>query len=429
MLAAILDPSPDVEPTEPGHWTPDSPPTTPEMLWLTVRQLVRNPERFIRISVRAMRELGESTRNGGIKTMAEIMAQPLPGPLGDVIRQRLRGDGGEVDEPPPLPARPAPRTPFNASITPHRRFAYTTVPLEDAKVIRRAFGCTFNDVVMALCASTLRRYLIEQAALPAEPLIAAVPVSVRTGNEEDMYQNRVSMILGDLATDEPDAVARLRRVQRSMDRAKSQFAALPADALQDFSQFAPPALSARAMRLYSRLKIADRMNPPFNLIISNVPGPREPLYSSGARLEHFYPISAVVDGQGLNMTVQSYVGNLDFGFVSDRDLIPDLWRLVDLLQESMAEYLAAARAELGSEAEPAPATPPAPARRRKAAARKATKRSPATKRTAKTTAKKATARKTTARKTAATSAGRKAPAASRAATKRSATKKRASAPS
>jgi hypothetical protein len=160
-----------------------------------------------------------------------------------------------------------------------------------------------------------------------------------------------------------------------------------------------------------------------------VPGPREPLYSSGARLEHFYPISAVVDGQGLNMTVQSYVGNLDFGFVSDRDLIPDLWRLVDLLQESMAEYLAAARAELGSEAEPAPATPPAPARRRKAAARKATKRSPATKRTAKTTAKKATARKTTARKTAATSAGRKAPAAPRAATKRSATKKRASAPS
>jgi hypothetical protein len=260
---------------------------------------------------------------------------------------------------------------------------------------------------------------------------------VRTGNEEDMYQNRVSMILGDLATDEPDAVARLRRVQRSMDRAKSQFAALPADALQDFSQFAPPALSARAMRLYSRLRIADRMNPPFNLIISNVPGPREPLYSSGARLEHFYPISAVVDGQGLNMTVQSYVGNLDFGFVSDRDLIPDLWRLVDLLQESMAEYLAAARAELESKAEPAPASPPA--RRRKAAAEKAspspTKRSPAKKTTAQrspattTTAKRSPATKTTARKTAAKSATKKTPAAPRSAAKRSATKKRASAPS
>jgi diacylglycerol O-acyltransferase / wax synthase len=91
--------------------------------------------------------------------------------------------------------------------------------------------------------------------------------------------------------------------------------------------------------MYSRLRVADRMNPPFNLIISNVPGPSAPLYAAGARLEHFYPVSALADGQGLNMTVQSYNGNLDFGFIADRDLVPDVWLLTELLQESMDELL------------------------------------------------------------------------------------------
>ena len=93
------------------------------------------------------------------------------------------------------------------------------------------------------------------------------------------------------------------------------------------------------MRMYSRLRIADRMNPPFNLVISNVPGPAEPLYSAGARLEHFYPVSTIIDGQGLNMTVQSYNGNLDFGFIACRELVPDVWSLVDYLHESLQELL------------------------------------------------------------------------------------------
>ena len=155
-----------------------------------------------------------------------------------------------------------------------------------------------------------------------------------------MYQNRVSGLLASLATNEADPVTRLRRVSQSMTAAKKDFAAIPADTLQDFTQFAPPAVAARAMRMYSRLRIADRMNPPFNLIISNVPGPSMPLYSAGATLLHFYPVSAVADGQGLNMTVQSYNGNLDFGFVACRTLVPDLWVLTDYLHESMDELLA-----------------------------------------------------------------------------------------
>ena len=142
-----------------------------------------------------------------------------------------------------------------------------------------------------------------------------------------------------LATNEADPAARLRRVQQAMNSAKEQFAAIPAEVLQDFTQFAPPAIAARAMRMYSSLRIADRMNPPFNLVISNVPGPQMPLYSAGARLEHFYPVSTLVDGQGLNMTVQSYNGNLDFGFVADRELVPDLWVMTELLHDEMREQI------------------------------------------------------------------------------------------
>lgn len=207
--------------------------------------------------------------------------------------------------------------------------------------MRRAIGCTFNDVVMTICSGALRRYLEAHDCLPDDPLIAMVPVSVRTGDEDDTFQNRVSALLADLATNEADPLRRLERVRESMTRAKDDFRAIPADTLQDFTRFAPPAIAARAMRMYSRLRIADRLNPPFNLIISNVPGPPFSLYAAGARLEHFYPVSALIDGQGLNMTVQSYCGNLDFGIVADRELVPDVWMFTDLLRQSMDELIEA----------------------------------------------------------------------------------------
>jgi WS/DGAT/MGAT family acyltransferase len=142
-----------------------------------------------------------------------------------------------------------------------------------------------------------------------------------------------------LATDVADPVERLLAIHGAMKAAKEMHAAMPAELLQDYTLFAPPALAARAMRLYSRTRIADRMNPPFNLIISNVPGPSEPLYLAGGRLLHFYPVSAVVDGQGLNMTVQSYNGSLDFGFIACRELVPDLWDMTGYLRDAMQELL------------------------------------------------------------------------------------------
>lgn len=344
MLAEMLSIDPAYRPNDTtAEWARDPVPSDAEMLRITAGEYLRRPEKVIRLSVRSMRELAASTQSGGLRVLADLMAQPLPGPIGHLVRERLRAQGGnDVDTPPALPPTQAPRTPWNRPISGHRRFAYTTLPLEEARRIRRAFGSTFNDVVMALCSSTLRRYLIEHDALPDEPLIAMVPVSVRTGSEDDAYQNRVSFLLADLATNEPDAVRRLQRVSRSMTKAKEDFAAIPAETLQDFTQFAPPAIAARAMRMYSRLRIADRMSPPFNLIISNVPGPNQPLYSAGAELKHFYPVSAIADGQGLNMTVQSYNGNLDFGFIACRELVPDLWRMVDHIRDAFDELLAAA---------------------------------------------------------------------------------------
>ena len=166
-----------------------------------------------------------------------------------------------------------------------------------------------------------------------------MPVSIRTGSETDTSQNRVSAMFANLHTHEKDPVDRLLGIQESMTAAKDSFAAIPAETLQDFTQFAPPAIAARAMRMYSRLRIADRMNPPFNIIISNVPGPNYPLYMAGAELKHFYPVSALADGQGLNMTVQSYNGSLDFGFIACRTLVPDLWDLKGYLLDAVQELL------------------------------------------------------------------------------------------
>ncbi len=376
LLGVMLDEDPNgapVEATTPG-WPVDTIPSSVEMLGHTAREFIRRPEKVVRLGIRAVRSMAATTGNPGLAMLGDAIVRPLPGPLGRVIRSRLHGDRSSEDDLPTLSPVSAPRTPFNASIGSHRRFAFTTVPLEDARDIRRAFGVTFNDVVMALCASTLREYLIRHGALPADPLLAMVPISVRRPDDTDLFRNRVSGITCELATDEPDPVKRLMRISRRMAEAKQRFDPVSADALQDFTQFAPPAVAAQAMRLVSRLRLADRISPAVNVVISNVPGPNHPLYSAGAELKHFYPVSTISDGIGLNLTVQSYNGQLDFGFVSDRDLVPDLWLLVDLLHDAMAELSARAEAvHAAAKGEVAPAA----ARPRKAATKKTASARPA----------------------------------------------------
>jgi len=200
--------------------------------------------------------------------------------------------------------------------------------LANVKRLKDVTGGTVNDVVMAICAGALREYLLRHRALPDEPLRAMVPVSVRTGDEIDPWTNRVSSIFAELPTDCADPLERVARCQRAMADAKHQLDLVPADALAEATDFTSPLLATAAFRLIARL--SDRVTLPANVVISNVPGPRDPLYFAGAKLDHYIPVSTIAPGMGLNITVHSYQDRLDFGLVADRDLVPDLWDLADL---------------------------------------------------------------------------------------------------
>ena len=198
---------------------------------------------------------------------------------------------------------------------------------------------------MAVTGAALRRYLEAHRELPGVPLKAMIPVSVRQESEAEAYGNRVASVIAELATDEKDPVERLMRIHRSMQQAKRMHAATPATLLQDWTEFAMPALLGQAQRIAARTKILDRLNPPFNVIISNVPGPREPLYLAGAEMKDYYPVSAITDGQGLNVTVVSYTDHLDFGLIACRELVPDLDDLEAAFDESLAELVRLAQGE------------------------------------------------------------------------------------
>jgi WS/DGAT/MGAT family acyltransferase len=228
-----------------------------------------------------------------------------------------------------------PRTTFNGRVSAHRRFAFGRLPLDEVKVVKNAHGCTVNDVVVSICAGAVRRWLIEHGELPGDPLVTQVPVSVRTKEEEGTYGNRIGMLSTPLFTNEPDPVTRLQRTHEALKTAKERHRALPAQLLQDATQFIPPAVFARASRV--QLSLAATRRPIWNLVISNVPGPQFPLYLAGARVEANYPVSVITDGLGLNITVMSYCGELDFGIVADREQMPDVWKLIGWLADSLHE--------------------------------------------------------------------------------------------
>jgi diacylglycerol O-acyltransferase len=229
-----------------------------------------------------------------------------------------------------------PRTPFNAAITPNRRFTWRAIPLAEVKAIKRALGCTVNDVVMAMCAGALRNYLLEHEALPDEPLVAMVPVSIRTGDEIDPWTNRVSSIFVTIPTDVDDAAGRIATIGETMAEGKHRHDLLPADLIVEAASIAPGLFAHAAARIAMNPRVANTGRTPANVTISNVPGPRNLLSLGAAPVRHYVPVSTVVDGQGLNITVQSYCDTLDLGLVSCRELVPDLDRLAELHMEEFA---------------------------------------------------------------------------------------------
>ena len=231
----------------------------------------------------------------------------------------------------------APKTTFNRRISPHRRFAFGQMELDDVKRVKNHYGCTVNDVVMAISASAVRRWLIAHDELPDEPLVTQVPVSVRSDEQMGTYGNRILLMGAPLFTNEADPVQRLFLIHDAMKDVKERHRAIPAELLQDANHFIPPAVFSRAARLTFRLSTSRPGRPNWNLVISNVPGPQFPLYLGGAELQANYPVSVITHGMGLNITVMSYRGHLDFGILADRDQMPDVWKLIGWLHEGLSE--------------------------------------------------------------------------------------------
>jgi diacylglycerol O-acyltransferase len=251
-----------------------------------------------------------------------------------------------------------PRTSFNGRVSAHRRFAFGRLSLAEVKAVKNAHGVTVNDVVVALCAGAVRRWLVEHEELPDVPLVTQVPVSVRTEEQVGTYGNRIGMMSVPLFTNEADPLQRLRQTHEALRVAKERHKALPAQLLQDATQFIPPAVFARAARV--SFSLAATRTPIWNLVVSNVPGPQLPMYCAGARVEANYPVSVITDGLGLNITVMSYRGHLDFGIVADREQMRDVWKLIPWLGEALAELAPAsdATAEVPSAAADLPEVQP-----------------------------------------------------------------------
>jgi WS/DGAT/MGAT family acyltransferase len=198
--------------------------------------------------------------------------------------------------------------------------------------------------VLALCSGALRRYFEDLGEKVDEDLVAMVPVSVRTEEQKGDLGNQVSSMLVSLASTIDDPAERLATIRGATAEAKEQFNAIGADALTNWAEFMAPAVAARAARLYSRMRLADRHRPFFNLTISNVPGPPFPLYSAGARMLAMYPMGPIFDGGAVNITVMSYMGTMCFGVVADREAVPDAWAITRALEESLGELSKAATA-------------------------------------------------------------------------------------
>lgn len=319
LMVAILDLSPEIEqkPPPPEPWQPEHVPSDTEMVGYALASLAQQPVRAVKTARR--------TVEAGLR-------------IRDANRRK-------PDQKPPPSLFSAPHTSFNQALTPHRTFATAELSLPDVKEIKDAAGVKVNDVVLALCAGALRHYLDAHDEHPDGPLVAMVPMSVRADHEKGSHGNKVAAMLTSLATDIDDPLERLHAIHAEMGKAKEQQDAIGADTLQNWVDFAAPAVLGQAVRVYSRMKIADRHRPLFNVTISNVPGPPFPLYVAGAQLRASYPMGPIFDGGGLNITVMSYLDSLDFGLLVCPELVPEAWTLADALHDALEELKKAVAAQ------------------------------------------------------------------------------------
>lgn len=314
MLANVMATSPeDVDPPPPIEaWKPEPIPTRWRLVVDATRDLL---VRFLKLPSL----LGRTVR--GVTAVA---------------RHRKRAAVAT-----PRPILDTARTPFNGALTPHRSFATATLPLADIKKAKSAFGVTINDIVLAMVSGSLRAWLDKRDALPDRALVAGVPVSTDDPDAiKRLGGNKVSNMFTSLATDIEDPVARLRAIHDVTSAAKEMHNILGADMLADWSEYTPPKPYSWFMRQYSRFNLAEKHRPPINLVVSNVPGPREPLYVAGGKMEGIYSVGPILEGIGLNVTVWSYCDQMNIGVIACREHIADPHEITDGMAAALAELLA-----------------------------------------------------------------------------------------
>ncbi len=313
MVAAIHDLSPDYKDTRPpGVIQIDTMPSKGELIVRAQINSIKKPFNFISVA-----------RN------------TVPGMARAFNRQRK----GELQKSPDIP-----RTRFNGKVSPHRVFDAVTFDLQEVKDIKNSLpGVTVNDVALALCGGALRKYLDHHDELPEQSLAAMAPVNVRTDDDET-GGNLVSALTVQIRSDIEDPIERLQAVHEGTKGAKELNNAVGAKAMTDYTQFIPSTLTALAARLASDWGLMNRMKPQFNCVITNVPGPPFPLYSTGAKMISTFGTGPVLDGLGLFHAIGSYCGQFVISATSCREMMPDPDFYRQCLQESFDELKTAAKA-------------------------------------------------------------------------------------
>ncbi|HVC71544.1 MAG TPA: wax ester/triacylglycerol synthase family O-acyltransferase [Acidimicrobiales bacterium] len=298
LMASLFDLSPEIAQVTPEE-TPWQPDQVPSAALVAARSIASLP----RYVWEAPRDLARTTWN--LANTARTWAV-----------QRAAGTAAPLT---------APRTVLNGAVTANRSVSLTRVDLDDVREIRRAFDTTINDVVLAATATALRSYLEAHGAVPARPLIAAVPVNIRAdgpNTADGELGNRVSNMMVSLELEPSDPVDRLRAVHAHAVASKALFSAFGPQSLELLTGFLPPTVATVAARLYTGLKLAGIHPPVFNLIVSNIPGPPVDLYIAGARVTGIFPMGPVMDGAALNLTVLSEAHHLNVGIMACPELVP-----------------------------------------------------------------------------------------------------------
>jgi WS/DGAT/MGAT family acyltransferase len=320
IMVHLLDLTPEIKVPAPPEQTfvGERPPSDLKLVADALASNVGRPLRVARALVKAV---------GNVATTARVLIR--------------RSEGA-----PTVVPFTAPRTAFSGALTPHRSVAFGRASLEDLKEIKNAFGGKVNDVVLAISTQALRTYLAARGELPDKPLVAACPISVRKEGVESA--NQVSNMLVPLPVHVEDPAQQLATIIESTKRSKELAAAVGAETLMDWAEFLAPRLFTTAMRLYSGSRLPDLHPPALNLIVSNVPGPPVPLYVAGARVLAIYPMGPLLPGAGINITVLSNMGNVDFGVIACGDTVPDVGRIADALADGVEALLKAARERAGA---------------------------------------------------------------------------------